>query len=409
MGYELFVAAVFACGHSEIVILLTASGQRAGYNGGQAAIFKEKVGVTMGNTACGQVTKIPVPPGQRVEAGELQAPAVKGYLLYTRNAFQVLFGFYLLYLGWRFYLFVQHFEAGGSAPLTARPPAVEGFLPIGALMALRYWLATGIYDPVHPAALSILLAVLLVSLLFKKGFCSWICPVGAISEGLDRLGERLFGPKRPVMPRWLDLPLRSLKYVLLAFFVLAIFFLMSVDDVGAFLNTPYYRISDVKMLQFFLHLSPTALVTLLALAVLSVIYRHFWCRYLCPYGAMLGIVSIFSPLKITRHTGLCSGCRSCDRVCPSYLKVSHSQRIWSPECTACLRCVENCPCRGALTVAGPAGRGRINPWIFGGALLAVFFGFILLARLTGHWQTILTPADYSALIPYSQYFSHPGK
>ncbi|MDQ0287097.1 high-affinity nickel permease [Desulfofundulus luciae] len=43
LGYELFVAAVFACGHSEIVILLTAGGQRAGYNGGQAAIFKEKV------------------------------------------------------------------------------------------------------------------------------------------------------------------------------------------------------------------------------------------------------------------------------------------------------------------------------------------------------------------------------
>ncbi|MDN5348464.1 MAG: hypothetical protein PWP65_2029 [Clostridia bacterium] len=58
----------------------------------------------MGNTACGQATRMPVPLGQRVKAGELQAPTVKGYLLYIRSAFQVFFGFYLLYLGWRFYL-----------------------------------------------------------------------------------------------------------------------------------------------------------------------------------------------------------------------------------------------------------------------------------------------------------------
>ncbi|ACX52984.1 iron-sulfur cluster-binding protein [Ammonifex degensii KC4] len=330
------------------------------------------------------------------------------YLLCARNIFRVLFGFYLLYLGWRFYLFVRYFETGGAMPLVDRPPAVEGFLPIGALMALRYWLATGLYDPIHPAALSIFLVVLLVSLLFKKGFCSWICPVGTISEGLDWLGVKLFRQKRPVMPRWLDLPLRSLKYGLLAFFVLSIFSLMSVEDIGVFLHSPYYCISDVKMLQFFLHLSPTASVTLLVLAVLSIIYRHFWCHYLCPYGALLGIISIFSPLKITRNADLCSSCRTCDRVCPAYLKVSHSERLWSPECNACLRCVESCPSRGALTIAGPGGRGRISPWVFGGVLLAVFFGLILLAQVCGYWQTVLTPNDYSALIPYSRYLTHPG-
>lgn len=363
--------------------------------------------------------KINIPIGRDAGAAALPGRTQTGagtliqkrvdYLSISRNAFQVLFGLFVLYLGWRFYCFVRYFETGGATAFVERPPGVEGFLPIGALMALRYWLATGVFDPVHPAALSVLLAVLLVSLLFKKAFCSWLCPVGTLSEGLDLLGEKLFGSKRPVLPRWLDLLLRSFKYVLLGFFVWAIFVLMSVPEVGAFLNTPYYAVSDVKMLRFFTNLSRTVLYVLSALLILSVIYRHFWCRYLCPYGALLGLVSILSPFKVTRNAAYCEGCRRCENACPAHLKISRSRQIWSPECTACLRCLGSCPSREALKVMDPLGRVSVNRWIFGGTLLVVFFGFILVARLTGHWQTVLSPADYSVLIPQSFFFNHPGE
>jgi polyferredoxin len=52
----------------------------------------------------------------------------------------------------------------------------------------------------------------------KKAFCSWLCPIGTLSESLWMLGRKLFG-KNPGLPRWLDYPLRSLKYLLLFFFV----------------------------------------------------------------------------------------------------------------------------------------------------------------------------------------------
>ena len=79
-----------------------------------------------------------------------------------------------------------------------------------------------------------------LGLLAKKAFCSWICPIGTLSEMLAALSRRLF--RRTLsLPRLLDLPLRSLKYLLLAFFVHAVFWEMSPQSVVDFLDSPYTR------------------------------------------------------------------------------------------------------------------------------------------------------------------------
>ena len=138
-----------------------------------------------------------------------------------------------------------------------RPPGVEAFLPIAALLSLRHLFLTGEVHSVHPAGLVILVLVLLLGLLAKKAFCSWVCPVGTASEALAALSQRLFR-RKIALPRLLDLPLRSLKYLLLAFFVWAVFFQMGPAAVADFLDSPYNRVADVKMLYFFERLSPFA-------------------------------------------------------------------------------------------------------------------------------------------------------
>ena len=202
-----------------------------------------------------------------------------------------------------------------------RPPGVEGFLPIAALLSLRHLVTTGEVHPVHPAGLAILLLVVGICLLAKKAFCSWVCPVGTLSEMLAGLSQRLFRRKLR-LPRLLDLPLRSLKYLLLAFFVYAVFFQMGPAAVADFLDSPYNRVADVKMLYFFERLSPFALKVLVGLAVLSVVVPYSWCRYLCPYGALLGALSLLSPLKVTRHAPSCIDCNLCTKACPSHLPVA---------------------------------------------------------------------------------------
>src|SRR5512135_1506661 len=89
---------------------------------------------------------------------------------YLRYAVQAVFFLLTLHIGYKFYHFVLHFEGPGH-PFIRRPPSVDAFLPIAGLMSFRYFLSTGIIEPVHPAAFSMFFAIVCVSFLLKKGFC----------------------------------------------------------------------------------------------------------------------------------------------------------------------------------------------------------------------------------------------
>ena len=102
---------------------------------------------------------------------------------------QISFFILTIYIGWMFYLFLRYCETGGATVYVTRPPGVEAFLPIGAFMGLKYFLGTGMVDPLHPAGFVIFASILLTSFLFQRGFCSWICPVGTISEWVWRFGD----------------------------------------------------------------------------------------------------------------------------------------------------------------------------------------------------------------------------
>jgi len=252
-----------------------------------------------------------------------------------RHIIQMSISLFLLYVGWKFYKFTLYVQSGGKLPYIDKPEAVEGFLPISALLGFKQWLLTGVYDPIHPAGLTIFLAVLITALIFKKGFCSWLCPIGTISEGLALAGEKMFG-KNFTLPRWLDLLLMSLKYLILAFFMKVIFLDMSIFSIQAFLNSPYNMVADIKMLYFFLDISRTTYYVLLTLAFFSLFIKQFWCRYLCPYGALQGLISILSFFKIRRKENQCINCGLCNKNCPGMISVSEKQTISSPEDTVIL-------------------------------------------------------------------------
>lgn len=322
---------------------------------------------------------------------------------FWRHAVQGAFFLWIVFIGVQFALFVRHFETGGAAPAYVRPPGVEGFLPIGALVSLRHWIASGEIHPAHPAALVLFVTILGVSLLARKGFCSWICPVGTVSEALGRGGRRLLGRNlRP--PGWLDLPLRGLKYLLLFFFLKIILLDMPAAALGGFLDAPYWAVSDVKMLHFFTRMSTTTLAVVLVLAALSVPFRDAWCRYLCPYGALLGLLGWLSPFRIRRAAGACSGCGACARTCPSRLAVDRKAAVLSPECSGCLSCLEACP-RSALDMA-PPGRRSFPWWGFAASVVLLFALGVGVGMGTGHWQSALTYDDYRWLIPLAERLSH---
>lgn len=339
----------------------------------------------------------------------------RDYSQLVRRSYQAAFLLLNVWLGAIFYVWVRGMETGAATNLANPPAGIEGWLPIAGLMNLKYFLLTWRVPAIHPAAMWLLVTFLAMSFLLRKAFCSWLCPIGTISEYLALLGQKLFKRNFRIW-RWLDIPLRGLKYFLLGFFLWAISS-MSATAIASFMQSDYGVVAGVKMLNFFRFLSASGLIVVGILMLASVFVQNFWCRYLCPYGALLGFASLLSPLRIRREPEPCIDCAKCAKVCPSNLPVDKLITIKSAECTGCLECVAICPAEGALHLALPqisapllqASKSprRIPSWAMAAGVAVLFFGILGYAKAAGLWDSHIPAAVYRQLVPHANAARHP--
>lgn len=203
-------------------------------------------------------------------------------------------------------------------------PLVQGIVLIAAL--------AGFGELAHGFALPKPLFVVLV-LLLGNFYCGWGCPFGTLQEGLRKIGRGLFGidlNPPPAVHRYLSL----LRYIALPAGLFALWGWL--DSRSFFLG----MLSGVE----------TAAAGGVALAMvlgLSLFMDRPFCKYLCPFGAMYGLLNLLRLVAVKRGDA-CVDCGKCTRSCPMGIQVAKVRTVRDPRCINCGECVAGCRVNGAL-------------------------------------------------------------
>ncbi len=178
-------------------------------------------------------------------------------------------------------------------------------------------------------------------LVFGRFFCGWACPFGALQDLLKALrGRKTLETRRVWYTKFIFL------FIVLG---LAWFFLDTIFCKFCPSGSLFATLPALVPLRFFNRgFSPSGIflyihVLTLVLTLISALFiSHFWCRYLCPLGAVVGGFNRVSFLTIGSRSEKCHKCNVCLQVCEMGIKRL-SEVGNSTDCTLCGRCVEACP------------------------------------------------------------------
>lgn len=244
-------------------------------------------------------------------------------------------------------------EKGISIPLLPEA-SLHAICPFGGVATLYEFVTAGTFiQKIHSSSFILMILGLIAAILFGTIFCGYICPFGSFQEWIGKLGRKLF-PKRynRVIPKKLDRVLRYLRYLVL----IMVLYQTAVSATLVFQSVdPYYALFNF----FTNEVAVTAYIMLGVILALSLIIERPWCKYFCPYGALLGLFNSVRIFKIRRNKNTCIGCKKCDQVCPMNIEVSQGETIRNHQCISCHKCLSEVSCPVKDTVAITAGKEKV--------------------------------------------------
>lgn len=214
---------------------------------------------------------------------------------------------------------------------------------------LRHWLGWMPKVQLLPAILAlnvvVVVAILLVTSLIGRLYCSVVCPMGIFQDIFSWFHKIIFGKKRPYRYRK---PQNGLRYIVLALFVILMFF--GLNGIAS-LVAPY---SAYARMVANIHGSGlvhwVAIATLCCVGVMSFMYGRLWCNTLCPVGSLLSLFSKHSLFGIRIDREKCVGCRKCEKRCKANCINLEDKTVDGSRCVMCFNCLGHCK-QGAITIS----------------------------------------------------------
>ncbi len=265
----------------------------------------------------------------------------------------------------------------------------EAYCPFGGLQAVtNFFVHNALACSMTEVQIFLGVALMVGVFIFSKLFCSYICPIGMVTEWLASIGKKWH--HFYTLQGWSDRLMRIFKYALL---FVTFYFTVTAGELFCREYDPYYALVTGFGHDVYLWY---ALAALVITVIGSMFIRQFWCKYFCPLGALsnifsngimfgavlviyllllyfgfeinwvwpLAIISIlgfvleslrmkgwlFPLFKITREEHRCTDCNLCTIACPMGIDVAHMDTVEHIDCHLCGDCLHACPIKNTLKI-----------------------------------------------------------
>ncbi|MCK4756829.1 MAG: 4Fe-4S binding protein [Thermoplasmata archaeon] len=207
--------------------------------------------------------------------------------------------------------------------------------------------------------------MVLIGMIFGRGFCGWGCPVGALQDVTRKTGIGKFLNKK--IGGEIDHRVKYIKYLILisipilSYWAKDLFYttFCPVGGITGTVPTLTFYFSEWTLGTTF----PIKITSIVLFVILILLVVRGWCKYLCPVGAFLAPLNYKAGVNLSRKEETCANCNLCERACP--MDVKGMGRHEDAECILCGRCVDVCRHK-SLKLGSRFAKGRMVgflPWI----------------------------------------------
>lgn len=183
------------------------------------------------------------------------------------------------------------------------------------------------------------LVLIIFTFLFGRFFCGWICSFGAYNDIVYIIGSKFIKIKNTSIEKY-NSYLRYLKY-----FILFIIICLCITNNASFINgkSPWDVFGQIVSLRFRFDGFLIGIILLVIITIGCLFVERFFCRYLCPLGAIFSIVDRLHLFELHKENSKCGKCRICTNECSMGIKLYKENEVKSGECIKCYKCEEACP------------------------------------------------------------------